>query len=95
MSEYVSTEVAMVYRFGGRRYFTKRSAFAAKAKAWMMRNHERFGQDDLDIGAYCVCHFCDDYRNNGGKLHKRLTRYLMRCDRRKEHTPTPEGQGDE
>jgi hypothetical protein len=79
MEEYVTTEVATVFRYGGRRYLTKRSAFAAKAREWMERDHENVPHEDfMETGEYCRCHFCDDRANNCGKLHKRLTRYLMR-----------------
>lgn len=83
-----------MYRFGRRRYLTKWAAFAAQAKAWMLRDHKGEILTDEDFFDFepCECLFCRD-QYKGGKLHHRLTRYLMRCDRR---TPTPsaETQGE-
>lgn len=76
-SEFVTTEVATVYRFGGRRYFTKHAAFKAKAREWMQRDHNETLTGDFE----CECLYCRDRYTGSygmGRIHRRLTRYLMR-----------------
>lgn len=74
----VSVGVAQVWHVNGRRYLTKRSAYGAKARAWMMRDHEDISHSDWEeTGEHCVCLFCRDHDK---KIHKRLTRFLMRRD---------------
>jgi hypothetical protein len=73
----IAKGVATVYHYDGRRYLTKHAAFAKKAKHWMQRDHNDYQMLD-DDWFDCRCLWCRDKYERGGKLHKRLTRYLMR-----------------
>jgi hypothetical protein len=75
----IATGVATVYHYDGRRYLTKHAAFAKKAKHWMQRDHNACqGPDEDEWFDDCRCLWCRDQYERAGKLHKRLTRYLMR-----------------
>ncbi len=73
----VTVAVATVWHFGGRRYLTKRAAFGAKAKAWMMRRHQDAESDEW-FDDHCDCLWCRDRFGGGKRVHRRLARYLMR-----------------
>ncbi len=76
MQSAVTVAVAQVWRFGRRRYLSKRAACAAQAKKWMQRDHiKRFADDPHWV---CDCMWCEDRTSGGSRIHKRLTRYLMR-----------------
>lgn len=87
----VTRETATVWRVGGRRYLTRRAAFAAVARKRMMRDHE----DDYAVWDGCVftppevcgCSWCRDNRPfaptlDRGRVFRRYTRWLMRAARR-------------
>ena len=79
-----STETAVVWRYGARRYLTKRAAFMAQAKDILREGHEKVSSDDMEIGGACYCEYCVDQRDNGGAL-KFLASELMRESRKVAH----------
>ena len=79
----VTTEAATVYRGGGRRWFTKKSAIYAEAKAcYRMVSHakDRCGCGSTFDDTYGVVPYsCDyhDYQNS--KVRGRYIRYATHC----------------
>lgn len=79
LDEPVTDGVAKCYWFRSRRFFNKRSAYAAKARAILSVDHEYVSDANFNLtGERCLCDLCSD---SDGKALRALTRELMRVDR--------------
>lgn len=65
MAELVTMEVATVWRYGGRRYLTKRSAFMAKALTLLQAADDHEAVEPTEPP--CCCLTCEDRQNNWAK----------------------------
>ena len=70
-------EIDTVWRYGNRRFLAKRSAFRAMARAIMRTDHEAIESDDIEIGGFCRCDYCEDMQS-GGRVLRELTAQLLK-----------------
>jgi hypothetical protein len=76
----IEKATATVYRYNGRRYLHKRSAYLAKACEILGAEHEAIPYDDGLVGVFCACALCDD-RQNGYRQTRALAKQLAAEDR--------------
>jgi hypothetical protein len=76
----IEKATATVYRYNGRRYLHKRSAYLAKAREILGAEHEAIPFDDGLLGAFCACELCED-RQNGYRQTRALAKQLAAADR--------------
>ena len=89
----VTSETATVYRAGGRRYFTKRAACIAQARAKIKERCECDYCDHPEMPGcpteYLPCEYHDDSAR-AAKIMRRLTRIYMKAKAAPSHTTNKE-----
>ena len=77
----ISSEQATVYRGGGRRWFTKRAAAKAEARALIFRRYpcdcDKHNYDNDYSSEVCHLHAMESSRY--GKLIRRVARFYLRA----------------
>ena len=98
----VTREAAVVYRGGGRRWFTEQAAIRAAAKARILEHCECEGAEQDEYGRYtfggftCYLHRrLDDPNSYARRLFDRYVRWLNRCAKKaastSDHVDTDRG----